>query len=163
MRPSAGPSTNIRPWILKPDSSARKSTTCRDIFRTTHGSTTCRFWSTPRCRIRFRAPIWFLTSARASAAPTWFLILTNFGPSSGDYVTGSENDVVFAGQVFAGIAFRVEPTMLSLDLGYKYFATGDPTFTLSDRAPAILTSASRRPNALRFVRVRSLISDQTER
>jgi len=43
-------------------------------------------------------------------------------------VTGSENDVVFAGQVFAGLRFRLNPR-ISLDLGYKYFATGNPTFS----------------------------------
>jgi len=51
-----------------------------------------------------------------------------FGPSSSDYVTGSENDVVFAGQLFAGLRFKLTHH-LSLDLGYKYFATGNPTFT----------------------------------
>ncbi|MGB7769505.1 MAG: hypothetical protein WBN22_11715, partial [Verrucomicrobiia bacterium] len=51
-----------------------------------------------------------------------------FGPSSSDYVFGSENDVVFAGQVFAGLRFQLNPN-ISLDLGYKYFATGDPTFS----------------------------------
>ncbi len=45
-----------------------------------------------------------------------------------DAVFGSENDVVFAGQIFAGLRFRLSRDM-SLDLGYKYFATGDPTFT----------------------------------
>lgn len=50
-----------------------------------------------------------------------------FGPSSADYVTGSENDVVFAGQVFAGLRFQMT-RHLALDLGYKYFATGNPTF-----------------------------------
>ena len=43
-------------------------------------------------------------------------------------VTGSENDVVFAGQVFAGLRFQLTHH-LSLDLGYKYFATDDPTFS----------------------------------
>lgn len=51
-----------------------------------------------------------------------------FGPSSNNYVTGSEDDVVFAGQVFAGVRFKLNPNM-ALDLGYKYFSTGDPTFT----------------------------------
>jgi opacity protein-like surface antigen len=45
-----------------------------------------------------------------------------------DQVTGSENDVVFAGQVFAGVRFKLTHH-LSVDLGYKYFATGNPTFT----------------------------------
>jgi len=43
-------------------------------------------------------------------------------------VTGSENDVVFAGQVFAGVRFKLTRHLL-LDVGYKYFATGDPTFS----------------------------------
>jgi len=45
-----------------------------------------------------------------------------------DTVVGSENDVVFAGQVFAGMRFRLSRNF-SFDLGYKYFATSDPTFT----------------------------------
>jgi opacity protein-like surface antigen len=45
-----------------------------------------------------------------------------------DEVTGSENDVVFAGQLFAGVRFQLT-RHLAFDLGYKYFATGNPTFT----------------------------------
>jgi opacity protein-like surface antigen len=45
-----------------------------------------------------------------------------------DTVFGSENDVVFAGQAFAGLRFQFTSHM-SLDVGYKYFATADPTFT----------------------------------
>ena len=45
-----------------------------------------------------------------------------------DTVVGSEDDVVLAGQVFAGMRFQLSQNF-SLDLGYKYFATGDPTFT----------------------------------
>jgi opacity protein-like surface antigen len=48
--------------------------------------------------------------------------------STGYTVYGSENDVVFAGQVFAGLRFQLGRD-LSLDLGYKYFATGNPTFS----------------------------------
>jgi len=51
---------------------------------------------------------------------------------SGIFVSGSENDVVFAGQVFAGVRFELT-RHLSLDLGYKYFATGNPTFSYSPR------------------------------
>jgi opacity protein-like surface antigen len=43
-------------------------------------------------------------------------------------VTGSESDMVFAGQVFAGLRFQLYHR-ISLDLGYKYFATGNPTFS----------------------------------
>lgn len=43
-------------------------------------------------------------------------------------VTGSENDVVIAGQIFAGLRFRLSQNM-SLDAGYKYFATADPSFS----------------------------------
>ncbi|MGA9780065.1 MAG: outer membrane protein [Limisphaerales bacterium] len=53
----------------------------------------------------------------------------NFQDSAGiNGVVGGENDVVFAGQVFAGVRFKLTHH-LSLDLGYKYFATGNPTFT----------------------------------
>jgi opacity protein-like surface antigen len=53
-----------------------------------------------------------------------------FGPSAtpGDFVSGSESDVVPAGQVFAGVRFRLAPNA-SLGVGYKFFVTGDPTFT----------------------------------
>ncbi|HXR04666.1 MAG TPA: outer membrane beta-barrel protein [Verrucomicrobiae bacterium] len=45
-----------------------------------------------------------------------------------DTVVGRENDVVFAWQAFAGLRFRLARD-LSLGVGYKYFATADPTFT----------------------------------
>jgi len=45
-----------------------------------------------------------------------------------DYVVGRENDVVFAWQAYAGLRFRLARD-LSLGIGYKYFATADPTFT----------------------------------
>lgn len=51
-----------------------------------------------------------------------------FGPNSSDYVTGSEDDVVFAGQLFAGLRFEITQNM-SLEVGYKFFATDDPTFS----------------------------------
>jgi len=51
-----------------------------------------------------------------------------FGPSSSDFVTGRENDVVFAWQAFAGLRFRLARN-LSLGVGYQYFATEDPTFS----------------------------------
>ena len=43
-------------------------------------------------------------------------------------VTGSENDTVFAWQAFAGLRFQLNPRM-SFGIGYKYFATGNPTFS----------------------------------
>jgi opacity protein-like surface antigen len=43
-------------------------------------------------------------------------------------VTGSENDTVFAWQAFAGLRFQLNSRM-SLGIGYKYFATGNPTFS----------------------------------
>jgi len=43
-------------------------------------------------------------------------------------VTGRESDGVFAGQVFAGVRFMLGPHT-SLGFGYKYFATGNPTFS----------------------------------
>jgi len=43
-------------------------------------------------------------------------------------VFGNENDVVFAWQAFAGLKFQLAPR-ISLDVGYKYFNTGDPTFS----------------------------------
>jgi opacity protein-like surface antigen len=41
---------------------------------------------------------------------------------------GSESDVVFAYQAFAGVRFLLTPNV-SLGLGYQYFATGNPTFS----------------------------------
>jgi opacity protein-like surface antigen len=40
---------------------------------------------------------------------------------------GSESDAVFAHQAFAGLRFRLGPNV-SVGVGYKYFATGNPTF-----------------------------------
>ncbi|HTQ52749.1 MAG TPA: outer membrane beta-barrel protein [Candidatus Acidoferrales bacterium] len=51
-----------------------------------------------------------------------------FGPNLNNFVTGGASDVVLAGQAFAGLRFRLTRN-LSLDLGYKFFATDDPTFT----------------------------------
>jgi opacity protein-like surface antigen len=45
-----------------------------------------------------------------------------------DEVVGSEDDVVFAWQAFAGVRFRLARD-LTLGVGYKYFSTEDPTFT----------------------------------
>ena len=41
---------------------------------------------------------------------------------------GSESDTVFAYQAFAGVRFLLTHN-LSLGVGYKYFATGNPTFS----------------------------------
>jgi opacity protein-like surface antigen len=41
---------------------------------------------------------------------------------------GSESDTVFAYQAFAGVRFMLSPNV-SVGLGYKYFATGNPTFS----------------------------------
>lgn len=51
----------------------------------------------------------------------------NFGNGT-DFVTGSESDVVPAGQLFAGVRFLLTPRA-SLGAGYKFFATGDPRFS----------------------------------
>jgi opacity protein-like surface antigen len=45
-----------------------------------------------------------------------------------DAVYGAEDDVVFAWQAFAGLRFKLKPWM-SLGIGYKYFATDDPSFS----------------------------------
>jgi opacity protein-like surface antigen len=49
-------------------------------------------------------------------------------PLNGNFADGSESDVVFAYQAFAGVRFMLSPNF-SLGFGYRYFATGDPTFS----------------------------------
>jgi OmpA-OmpF porin, OOP family len=43
-------------------------------------------------------------------------------------VNGNENDTVFAWQAFAGLRFQLN-SRISFGIGYKYFATGNPTFS----------------------------------
>lgn len=43
-------------------------------------------------------------------------------------VDGREADTVLGWQLFAGLRFQINP-QISLGVGYKYFATGDPTFS----------------------------------
>jgi opacity protein-like surface antigen len=51
-----------------------------------------------------------------------------FGPTGGStFAYGTETDAVFAYQAFAGVRFMLSPSV-SVGLGYKYFATGNPTF-----------------------------------
>jgi opacity protein-like surface antigen len=49
-------------------------------------------------------------------------------PVSGNFVDGSEDDVVFAWQAFAGVRFQIDPNV-SIGVGYNYFMTGNPTFS----------------------------------
>ncbi len=44
------------------------------------------------------------------------------------FVDGTASDVVFAYQAFAGVRFMLGPSV-SLGVGYRYFATGNPTFS----------------------------------
>jgi opacity protein-like surface antigen len=44
------------------------------------------------------------------------------------FVTGAEDDVVFAWEAYAGLRFQLTPNM-TLGIGYKYFGTGDPNFS----------------------------------
>ena len=50
------------------------------------------------------------------------------GNNFGGEVSGSQNDVVFAWQAFAGLRFQLNP-QISIGIGYKYFGTGNPTFS----------------------------------
>lgn len=45
-----------------------------------------------------------------------------------NFAEGSESDVVFAYQAFAGVRFMLDPN-ISLGIGYQFFATGNPTFS----------------------------------
>ena len=45
-----------------------------------------------------------------------------------NFVEGSESDVVFAWQAFAGVRFQIDPNM-SLGVGYNFLFTGNPTFS----------------------------------
>ena len=49
-------------------------------------------------------------------------------PLSQNFVDGSESDVVFAWQAFAGVRFQIDPN-ISVGIGYNYFMTGNPTFS----------------------------------
>jgi opacity protein-like surface antigen len=49
-------------------------------------------------------------------------------PPNYNYVTGSEDDVVFAWEAYAGLRFQLAQNM-TLGIGYKYFATGNPDFS----------------------------------
>ncbi len=53
--------------------------------------------------------------------------VSSFGNGS-TTVYGNEDDTVFAWQAFAGLRFQLNPR-ISLGIGYKYFATGNPTFS----------------------------------
>jgi opacity protein-like surface antigen len=46
---------------------------------------------------------------------------------NGEFAEGTESDAVFAYQAFAGLRFMLG-SHVSLGVGYKYFATGNPTF-----------------------------------
>ena len=49
-------------------------------------------------------------------------------------VYGNDSDVVWAWQAFAGLRVDLNPR-LSLSLGYKYFVTGDPSFSYPPAYP----------------------------
>lgn len=49
-------------------------------------------------------------------------------PINNNTLYGSESDVVFAWQAFAGVRFRLDPNF-SLGIGYDFFETGNPTFS----------------------------------
>lgn len=52
-----------------------------------------------------------------------------FGDQGGNFTAfGSESDAVYAYQAFAGLNFKLSRE-ISVGLGYKYFGTGDPTFS----------------------------------
>ena len=50
--------------------------------------------------------------------------------SAGGLQLLDDDDMVFAYQLAAGVGFVVSP-QLTIDLGYKYFATADPSFEIS--------------------------------
>jgi len=49
-------------------------------------------------------------------------------------VSGSESDVVFAWQAFAGLRLKLSNQM-SIGIGYKYYATGNPSFSYPPAFP----------------------------
>ncbi|HEX3628153.1 MAG TPA: outer membrane beta-barrel protein [Verrucomicrobiae bacterium] len=51
-----------------------------------------------------------------------------YSGGSQPFIDGSASDGVFAGQLFAGVRFMLDPHV-SLGVGYKFFATGDPSFS----------------------------------
>ncbi len=66
--------------------------------------------------------------AGAGAGGADVIFDTNRFTDGSTVITGAESDVVSAGQFFAGLRFRLNRNF-SIDFGYKYFATGDPTFS----------------------------------
>ncbi|HXA44921.1 MAG TPA: outer membrane beta-barrel protein [Candidatus Angelobacter sp.] len=50
-------------------------------------------------------------------------------------VTGEEDNVVFAWEIYAGLRFQLAPNM-TLGIGYKYFGTGNPNFSYPSYPPA---------------------------
>ena len=52
----------------------------------------------------------------------------NPGAEGINTIFGSEDDVVFAWQAFAGVRFQLDPN-ISIGVGYDFFATGNPTFS----------------------------------
>ena len=51
-----------------------------------------------------------------------------FNSALGPFVDGTASDVVFAYQAFAGVRFMLGQG-ISVGVGYRYFATGNPTFS----------------------------------
>jgi len=49
-------------------------------------------------------------------------------PINNNTLYGSQSDVVFAWQAFAGVRFQLDPN-ISLGIGYDFFMTGNPTFS----------------------------------
>ena len=57
-------------------------------------------------------------------------------------VSGEEDDVVFAWEVYAGLRFQLNPNM-TLGIGYKYFGTGNPNFSYPTYPPPDITVGFR--------------------
>ena len=107
MRLSAGPSTGMWPWILKPDIIGAKINNVPGYL-----SDNSRFYNVPflvNATLSLPIPrtnIIPYVGAGVGGADVVF-DTDNFQDSGGfNGVVGSENDVVFAGQIFAGVAFR---------------------------------------------------------
>ncbi|HEY0551457.1 MAG TPA: porin family protein [Verrucomicrobiae bacterium] len=70
------------------------------------------------------------------------IALDNVRAPNGAVVDGSDSDVVFAWQAFAGVRYKFWNNM-SIGAGYKYYSAGNPTWDVRDSAGEIKTGRAQ--------------------